>query len=81
MFDSGALVALVRETYAPGTRVRFFGFGVEDKWTKLAFGTEGTVRLVDGLGTVHVEWDDGCMLGMILVPGPGEKADSIGLLT
>lgn len=30
-------------------------------------GTEGTVVSVDGLGTLHVEWDNGSKLG--LIPG------------
>lgn len=39
-----------------------------DEWTRLAPGTQGTVRLIDSMGTVHVAWDDGSSLGMI----PGE---------
>lgn len=74
-------VSLVRETYPRGARVMFGGFGVPDPWTSLAPGTEGTVDMVDGMGTVHVAWDDGSRLGMILVPGPGEKADRISLIT
>ena len=30
-------------------------------------GTEGTIRLVDGMGVIHVKWDDGRTLG--LIPG------------
>ena len=39
-----------------------------DPHTRLKPGTEGTVSLVDSMGTVHVKWDDGSRLGMI----PGE---------
>lgn len=39
-----------------------------DHITKLQPGTLGTVLSTDSLGTVHVKWDDGSMLGMI----PGE---------
>jgi hypothetical protein len=74
-------VAFIKETYAPGTRVRFGGFGIHDPWTTLALGTEGTVTLVDGMGTVHVKWDDGHSLGCILAPGPGERADSLSLIS
>lgn len=70
-------VAFVKETYPPGTRVRFDGFGVPDPWTTLTPGTTGTVHMVDGMGTAHVEWDDGRTLGVILVPGPGERADRV----
>lgn len=39
-------------------------------------GTKGTVMFVDGLGTVHVRWDDGRRLG--LVPGVDEWATETG---
>lgn len=38
-----------------------------DPYTTIEPGTRGTVRLIDSLGTVHVDWDDGSTLG--LVPG------------
>ena len=41
-----------------------------DAYTKLRPGTQGTVSLIDQLGTVHVQWDDGRNLG--LVPGQDE---------
>lgn len=41
-----------------------------DPHTDLKPGDRGTVTLVDSLGTVHVEWDSGAMLG--LVPGEDE---------
>jgi hypothetical protein len=41
-----------------------------DAYTKLRPGTRGTVSLIDQLGTVHVQWDDGRNLG--LVPGQDE---------
>jgi hypothetical protein len=28
-------------------------------------GTKGTVRVVDDMGTIHVEWDNGSHLGLI----------------
>ena len=39
----------------------------EDPWTRIVPGTQGTIIGVDDLGTVHVRWDDGHVLG--LVPG------------
>lgn len=48
-----------------GRRVRLVS--CSDPYTKLAAGAEGTVALVDDLGTLHVDWDDGHKLG--LVPG------------
>jgi Domain of unknown function (DUF4314) len=38
-----------------------------DPYTALDPGTRGTVTLIDALGTIHVRWDDGHLLG--LVPG------------
>lgn len=38
-----------------------------DQYTRLKPGDRGTVRRVDHLGTVHVNWDNGSRLG--LVPG------------
>lgn len=35
-----------------------------DPFTKLPPGLEGTVTLVDDVGTVHVNWDDGTVLGL-----------------
>jgi Domain of unknown function (DUF4314) len=40
-----------------------------DEHTRLAPGAEGTVTLVDDLGTVHVTWDDGHRLGLIAEAG------------
>jgi hypothetical protein len=39
-----------------------------DPATRLQPGDRGTVRSVDGLGTLHVRWDNGSRLG----PVPGE---------
>jgi len=51
---------------ASGTRVRFISSS--DPYTRLRAGEEGTVSVVDSLGTVHVDWDSGSTLGLI----PGE---------
>ena len=39
-----------------------------DPYTRLQRGAIGTVSRIDGIGTVHIAWDDGGHLGMI----PGE---------
>lgn len=46
-----------------GRRVRLVS--CSDPYTRLQPGAEGTVTLVDGVGTVHVRWDDGHQLGLI----------------
>jgi hypothetical protein len=35
-----------------------------DSHTKLEPGTMGVVEMVDDIGTVHVKWDDGTVLGL-----------------
>jgi hypothetical protein len=52
-----------------GKRVRLVR--CTDPYTRLAPGIEGTVRVVDDLGTVHVEWDNGSRLG--LCPDGGDE--------
>jgi len=47
----------------PGDRVRLLG--TDDIFTQLRPGDEGTVRFVDDLGTVHVDWDNGSGLGLV----------------
>ena len=63
--------------YSKGDRVRFDGFGEPDQWSTLRTGTLGTVQLVDDVGTVHVQWDDGRRLGMVVDPPEGRQADRI----
>ena len=53
------------EPIRPGTRIKLIA--TSDEHTHLTSGARGTVDLVDGLGTIHVTWDDGTKLG--LVPG------------
>jgi hypothetical protein len=56
--------------YAKGDRVRFLGFGEPDPYSRLRVGIEGTVSTVDDIGTVHVDWDDGGRLGMVVALRP-----------
>lgn len=65
MFDNIKQVARLREQYPQGTRVRLIF--MDDIYTKLKAGDQGTVEFVDDIGTIHVRWDTGSGLG--LVPG------------
>lgn len=60
--DSG-LVHELRKYYTHGTRVVLVK--MEDKYAP-PIGTEGTVQLVDDEGTIHVNWDNGSCLGVVL---------------
>lgn len=50
-----------------GRRVRLLI--CKDTHTKLEAGALGTVALVDSLGTVHVDWDNGSKLGLVWADG------------
>jgi hypothetical protein len=52
-------------TTEKGQRVRLVY--TSDEYTRLRPGELGTVDFIDSLGTIHVKWDCGSMLG--LVPG------------
>lgn len=59
--------------YPPGTRIVLNVMGNDPRPIKP--GTRGTVKVVDSLGTLHCDFDDGRRLGVI----PGE--DSFRALT
>lgn len=48
---------------ARGTRVELTR--IADPHTSLRPGDRGTVMMIDSLGTVHVQWDNGSNLGLI----------------
>ena len=62
-FPSREEVKRVRERFPKGTRVRL---NCMDDISAPAPGTEGTVQLVDDIGTIHVKWDNGSCLGVAL---------------
>lgn len=45
----------------------------DDPYTRLQPGERGVVRHIDSLGTVHVAWDSGARLGMVLDAGDAIK--------
>ena len=53
----------LKEYYTPGTRVRLIH--MSDPYTNLRQGDRGTVTMVDDIGTIHVNWDRGSMLGIV----------------
>ena len=62
-----------KETYPPGTRIMLLGMGNDPN--PVESGTRGTVRVVDDIGTLHCNFDNGRSLGVV----PGE--DSFRKLT
>lgn len=62
-----------RETYPPGTRIMLLHMGNDPR--PIEPNTRGTVRVVDDIGTLHCDFDNGRSLGIV----PGE--DSFRKLT
>lgn len=54
----------IRDMYAPGTRIRLEK--MDDPYTKLPSGLTGSVSYVDDVGTIHMNWDNGSTLGLIV---------------
>lgn len=53
----------IKESYLPGMRIRLIKM---DDFQAPPAGTEGTIRGVDDIGSVMVEWDTGQGLGVII---------------
>lgn len=60
-FPPRATVENLKAQYPKGTRVELVN--MQDPYTYIAPGTQGTVEAVDDIGTVHVKWDDGHRIG------------------
>ena len=54
---------MLRREYTPGTRVRLVS--MNDPFTNLPAGAEGSVIAVDDIGTIHITWDCGSSLGAV----------------
>lgn len=57
------MVQRYKEQYPQGTRIELIS--MEDPFSPIAPGTKGTVRCVDDMGTIHMQWDNGRTLGII----------------
>lgn len=68
MFVDNNFVKRMKAQYPPGTRIRLDSMG--DNPHPIAPGTKGTVKLVDDIGTVHCDFDNGRCLGLV----PGEDS-------
>ena len=60
-FPSRAVVENLRHNYPEGTMVELVR--MDDPYTKLRPGDQGTVIAVDDAGTIHIQWDSGSTLG------------------
>ena len=62
-FPSRSTVERVKQEYPVGTRVELVQ--MNDPYRKIVPGTQGTVRFVDDIGTVFVNWENGSSLGAV----------------
>lgn len=63
-YEARALLAEHRRKELLGKRIRLIS--CTDEFTRLQPGAMGTVGHVDDLGTLHIDFDDGHRLGLIL---------------
>lgn len=61
--DSEQEVSVHVEAYPPGTRIMLLGMGNDPN--PVESGTRGTVRVVDDIGTLHCDFDNGRSLGVV----------------
>lgn len=57
-----ATLETLREWFPSGTRVELVRM---DDIQAPPIGTQGTVKSVDDMGTIHVRWDSGSSLGVV----------------
>lgn len=62
-FPSKDTVERLRKQYPSGTRVELVQ--MNDPYTKLRPGDQGTVKFVDDTGTIFCSWDIGSSLGIV----------------
>lgn len=60
---SAEAVAWLKKKFPAGTRVKLIS--MDDPYSTLRCGDTGTVRVVDDMGTIHVNWDCGTRLGLV----------------
>ena len=73
MFISDAMLQKLKRDYLEGTRVKLIR--MDDPYSRLKPGDEGSVIGVDDIGTIHVKWDNGSMLGVVFGEDRCEKIE------
>lgn len=67
-------IEALKETYKKGDRVRLLN--MESDYYLIPRGAEGTVEMVDDIGSIHVKWDNGMEVAVLNVSG--EAVEKIG---
>lgn len=62
-FPSREVVERIRKQFPKGTRVELIR--MDDPYTKLKPGDQGSVNAVDDTGTIFCDWDKGSSLGIV----------------
>ena len=71
MFPDEKAVERIRADFPVGSRVMMVYSA--DPFAPIEGGIEGTVSSVDDIGTIHVNWDNGRCLGVVLSEDVIEK--------
>jgi hypothetical protein len=71
MYRNQIDVESIKKRYPVGSRIILHSMGDDPR--PIAPGTKGIVRIVDDMGTVHCNFDNGRRLGLI----PGEYSFSV----
>ena len=69
------IVERVKKEYPSGTRVELIE--LNDPYRHFDAGLKGTVSCVDDTGTIHVEWANGCHLGIVSGEDSCRKLDRV----
>ncbi len=56
-------IKLLKKHYKKGARVKLIN--LSDNFSKFKAGEVGTIKKVDGMGQIHVNWDNGLQLALI----------------
>ena len=67
----------IQRQYPPGTRIVLDSMNDPDSPPT---GTQGTVTAVDAIGTIHVNWDNGSTLPVILTGDSCSAVDEIRVI-
>ena len=63
MFPARVIVERIEREYPSGIRVELVE--MDDPYRTMPEGLKGPVSCVDDTGTIHVDWDNGCHLGIV----------------
>lgn len=63
-FPSAEMINRLREQYPVGCRIELVK--MNDHCSKLKPGDRGSVMFIDSIGTIHMRWDCGSTLGLII---------------